>query len=83
MLILKILPSVDFKKAYPEKFIKCFIAEQNMIRIAVGISTRGYCPFLATFVAILTRDMTSLEWQQYHKLTSRLLVRIAEFVWSR
>ena len=47
--------TIDFKKAHPEKFIECFIAEQNMIGMAVGISTRGYCPFLATFAAFLTR----------------------------
>ncbi|MBI2074362.1 MAG: transketolase [Candidatus Levybacteria bacterium] len=44
-----------FKKELPDQFIQCFIAEQNMVGIAVGLSTQGKIPFAATFAAFLTR----------------------------
>jgi transketolase len=47
--------TIDFKKAYPDRFIECFIAEQNMVGMAVGLSSRGYCPFMATFSAFFSR----------------------------
>ena len=38
-----------FKKAYPERFIDCGIAECNMVSIAAGLSTCGKIPFAASF----------------------------------
>ena len=37
------------KKAYPEKFYDCGIAEQNMIGIAAGIATTGKLVFASSF----------------------------------
>lgn len=47
--------SQDFLKAHPERFIECFIAEQNMVGVATGLSTQGKIPFVSTFAAFLTR----------------------------
>ncbi len=44
-----------FAKAYPERYFEMFIAEQQMIAAAVGLSVRGYVPFASTFAAFLTR----------------------------
>jgi len=44
-----------FAEKYPDRFIQCFIAEQNMIGVAIGLSLRGKAVFLATFAAFLTR----------------------------
>ncbi|XP_048880018.1 transketolase-like protein 2 [Brienomyrus brachyistius] len=45
-----------FKKTYPERYIECFIAEQNMVSVAVGCATRNRCvPFASTFGAFLSR----------------------------
>ncbi len=38
-----------FKKAYPERFFDCGIAEGNMMGIAAGLSTTGLIPFASTF----------------------------------
>ena len=38
-----------FKKAFPERFIDCGIAEGNMMGIAAGLSTTGLVPFASTF----------------------------------
>uniref|UniRef100_A0A8C9AET4 transketolase n=1 Tax=Prolemur simus TaxID=1328070 RepID=A0A8C9AET4_PROSS len=46
-----------FKKEYPERFIQCFIAEQNTVSVvALGCATRGRTiAFANTFGAFLTR----------------------------
>ncbi len=44
-----------FAKKYPDRFIECFIAEQNMVSMAVGLDSREKLPFVATFGAFLTR----------------------------
>ncbi len=44
-----------FKKAHPERFVECYIAEQNMVSVAAGLSRVGKVPFVATFAAFLTR----------------------------
>jgi len=40
---------------YPNKFINCYIAEQNMISIATAVSKRNKIPFIATFSTFYTR----------------------------
>jgi len=44
-----------FKKAHAERFVECYIAEQNMVSVAAGLSRMGKIPFVATFAAFLTR----------------------------
>ena len=38
-----------FKKAYPDRFIDCGIAEGNMMGVAAGLSTMGFTPFVSSF----------------------------------
>ena len=38
-----------FKKAHPEKFIDCGIAESNMMGVAAGLATAGYTVFASSF----------------------------------
>jgi transketolase len=45
----------EFAKAYPERYFEMFIAEQQMVAAAVGLSARGYRPFASTFAAFLSR----------------------------
>ena len=45
----------NFKKAHPERFVESYIAEQNMVSVAAGLSRIGKIPFVATFAAFLTR----------------------------
>jgi transketolase len=44
-----------FAEQHPEQFIECFIAEQNMISVAMGLSARGKVTFSNTFGAFLSR----------------------------
>jgi transketolase len=47
--------AIDFCTACPERFVECYIAEQNMVGVATGISTRGFIPFVSTFAAFHSR----------------------------
>ncbi|HIS25519.1 MAG TPA: transketolase family protein [Candidatus Pullilachnospira intestinigallinarum] len=38
-----------FKKAYPDRFIDCGIAEQNMMGVAAGLAAAGKVPFASSF----------------------------------
>ncbi len=38
-----------FKKAYPDRFFDCGIAEGNMIAVAAGMATTGRIPFASSF----------------------------------
>ncbi|MBI2034286.1 MAG: transketolase [Candidatus Levybacteria bacterium] len=52
--------SQDFKKIHANRFIECFIAEQNMVGVAVGLSRLGKNPFVSTFAAFLTRAVDQI-----------------------
>ena len=45
-----------FKKAYPDRFIDCGIAEANMVNMAAGMSTMGLIPFCSTFAVFAGRS---------------------------
>jgi len=45
----------DFAKAHPERYFEMYIAEQQLVASATGLSVRGYVPFAATFAAFFTR----------------------------
>ena len=40
---------------HPDNFFEMFIAEQNMVGVAAGMSACGKIPFVSTFAAFLTR----------------------------
>jgi transketolase len=44
-----------FLAAHPERYLEGFIAEQNMVGAAVGLSASGKIPFVSTFACFLTR----------------------------
>ena len=45
----------EFGKAYPNRFFEMFIAEQQLVGAALGLSVLGKIAFAATFAAFLTR----------------------------
>lgn len=47
--------AVEFADAFPDRFFEMFIAEQQLVAAATGLSVRGYKPFASTFAAFLTR----------------------------
>jgi transketolase len=47
--------SERLKQAFPERFVESYIAEQNMVGAALGMSTEGKIPFASTFACFLSR----------------------------
>lgn len=45
----------DFGKSFPDRFIEGYIAEQNMVSVAVALSRLGKVPVVSTFGSFLTR----------------------------
>lgn len=45
----------EFAKAFPDRYFEQYIAEQQMVAAAVGMSVRQKKPFASTFAAFLTR----------------------------
>ncbi len=41
--------TASFRDAFPERFIQCGIAEQNMISVAAGLSTAGIIPIVTCY----------------------------------
>jgi transketolase len=54
-----------FAKAYPDKYFEMFIAEQNMVGVALGLATRGKIPFASTFAAFFSRAFDQIRMSQY------------------
>ena len=57
--------SEKFAKKFPERYFEMFIAEQNMMTVALGLSKLGFIPFASTFAAFLTRGFDQLRMAQY------------------
>jgi transketolase len=47
--------SEEFKKLHPDRFFEMYIAEQQMVAAAVGLSVLGKRPFASTFAAFFAR----------------------------
>ena len=45
----------EFAKAYPDRFFEQYIAEQQLVAAAVGMSVRHKIPFASTFAVFFTR----------------------------
>lgn len=44
-----------FADQHPERYVECYIAEQQMVAAAVGLQVRGWVPYAATFATFLSR----------------------------
>lgn len=56
-----------FKDKFPTRFFEMYIAEQNMVGNALGLSIRGKIPFVSTFAAFLSRAFDQIRMSQYSK----------------
>merc|ERR1712135_176592 len=53
--------SEKIKNVSPDRYIECFIAEQNLVSVAIGVGCRGRTiPFVSTFAAFFTRAFDQL-----------------------
>lgn len=56
-----------FAARYPERFLEGFIAEQNMVGVALGLAAAGKIPCAATFACFLTRAYDFIRMAQYSR----------------
>ncbi|MEK6651348.1 MAG: transketolase [Nitrospirota bacterium] len=54
-----------FREKYPERFFEMYIAEQNMVGAALGLSRRNKIPFTSTFAAFFTRAFDQIRMGRY------------------
>lgn len=54
-----------FKRSHSDRFFEMFVAEQNMVGAALGLSLRGRVPFVSTFAAFLTRAFDQIRMCRY------------------
>ncbi|MFH2052012.1 MAG: transketolase [bacterium] len=54
-----------FKKEHPERFLEMYIAEQNMVGVALGLCRRGRRPFVSSFAAFLSRAFDQIRMSRY------------------
>ncbi|HEX2374293.1 MAG TPA: transketolase, partial [Actinomycetota bacterium] len=47
--------AAEFAHTYPDRYFEMFIAEQQLVAAATGLSVRGYRAFASTFAAFWTR----------------------------
>jgi transketolase len=57
--------SEKFQKEFPDRFIEGFIAEQNMVSMALGLAKVELTPFTSTFAAFYTRAFDQIRMVQY------------------
>ncbi len=62
-----------FKQAYPDRFFEMFIAEQQLVATAVGMSVRGYIPFASTFAAFFSRAYDFIRMASISEANIRLV----------
>ncbi len=61
-----------FEARFPERFIQCFVAEQNMIGMGVGLEARGFVPVCSTFASFMTRAHDQIRMAAINKTPLRL-----------
>lgn len=62
-----------FARAYSDRFFEMFIAEEQLIGAAVGLSARGYIPFASTFAAFMSRAADFIRMAAISRANIRLV----------
>lgn len=56
-----------FAAKEPDRYFEMFIAEQNMVEVALGFALRGRLAFVSTFAAFFTRAFDQIRMSQYSR----------------
>jgi transketolase len=63
----------EFEKVASPRFLECYIAEQNMTGMAMGLAARGRVAFAATFACFLTRAYDFIRMAAISNLNVKLV----------
>jgi transketolase len=59
--------SEKLKEVAPDRFVEAYIAEQNMVGVALGMATEGLTPFASTFACFLSRAYDFIRMAVYSR----------------
>jgi len=62
-----------FADAHPERFFECYVAEQQMIAVAIGMQVRGWIPYASTYAAFLSRAYDFIRMAAISRASVRLV----------
>lgn len=62
-----------FAAKFPDRFVECKIAEQNMISAAAGMAAAGFVPFVSSFAKFLSRAYDQIEMAQISRANIKLV----------
>lgn len=65
--------AAEFQKVSPERYFEIFIAEQQLVAAAVGLSVRGYVAFATTFAAFFSRAYDFIRMAGISEVNIRLV----------
>lgn len=65
--------SLMFMEKFPDRFVECKIAEQNMVSTAAGMAAAGYVPFVSTFAKFFSRAYDQIEMAQISRANIKLV----------
>lgn len=54
-----------FKEECPDRFFEMYVAEQNMVGVALGFACRKKIPFVSTFSAFMSRAYDQIRMSRY------------------
>lgn len=62
-----------FQKQFPDRFFEMFIAEENMMGVAIGLSKLGFIPYVSTFAAFMTQCFDQIRMAQYSRANLKIV----------
>ena len=65
---------ITFAKKYPERFVECGIAEQDMVSMAAGMARRGVLPMVHSFACFLAARPNEQIYNQCSEATKVIYV---------
>lgn len=63
----------EFEAVAPDRFLQGYIAEQNMVGLAMGLASRDRIPFAATFACFLSRAYDFIRMAAISRLNIKLV----------
>jgi len=64
--------TIYFFNKFPERSLQCYIAEQNMVGVAVGLQTQGFDVFLSSFACFLSRAFDQIRMAAYSRANLKI-----------
>ena len=64
--------TIYFFNRFPERSLQCYIAEQNMVGVAVGLQSQGFDVFLSSFACFLSRAYDQIRMASYSRANLKI-----------